>query len=423
MAAQQLKKLDKAPAFRWYALLMNALAYGYFFMTVNILNAMTDEVQQAFGITATGSAFLTTAVMIAFAVVPTFGAHLAAKIGGRNIVAFSIFYNVAVTLLFLIPAVNQNYLAVLVLRFLHGATGGLMTGIVVGGTPLWFPVRERGIASGLNLGILGVGFSIDTFFAPRLMGAGFDWSTTLVIILVIPGIILGAVYFITMKDIRKLYGVDAVADALDEDLVPAGDIAADRELPATMSDAYRDKVFWATGFYGFVNGWVVYGFTAFLPSMLTNDMGISGIDATNIISATYFVTFVASPLGGIISDKVFKGKRYQLLSLGCLLTVVTLFLIPRCGTNTTLLTVLFILAYGSTSIVCGTFWTLPSEIVRPDIAVKSSASVMTLANIGGVIASPILVAVTQATGSNMMSSYICILLAFLAGIMALMIKR
>lgn len=423
MATQQFKKLDKAPSFRWYALLMNALAYGYFFMTVNILNAMTDEVQQAFGVSATELTFLTTAVMIAFAVVPTFGAHIAAKIGGRNIVALSIFYNVVVTLLFLIPAVSQDYLAVLVLRFLHGATGGLMTGTVVGGTPLWFPVKERGIASGLNLGILGVGFSIDTFFAPRLMGAGLDWFATLVVILVVPGVLLGAVYFFTMKDIKKLYGVDAVADALDEEQDLAGAADSKLHLPATMGEAYRDKVFWATGFYGFVNGWVVYGFTAFLPSMLTNDMGISGIAATNIISATYFVTFVASPLGGIISDKVFKGKRYQLLSLGCLLTVVTLLLIPRCGTSTTLLTVLFILAYGSTSIVCGTFWTLPSEIVKPDIAVKSSASVMTLANIGGVIASPILVAVTQATGSNMMSSYICIILALLAGIMALMIKR
>lgn len=418
-----MKKLDKAPAFRWYALLMNALSYGYFFLTMNIINAMTSEVQTAFGISATQLTFLTTVVMIAFAIVPTFGAGLASKIGGRNIVTLSIFYNVAVTLLFLIPALNTNYMAVLVLRFLHGVTGGLMTGTVVGSTPLWFPIKERGIASGLNLGILGVGFALDTFFAPKIMAMGFSWSTTLVIIITIPGIVLGLIYFLTMKDIKTKYGVDEVAKLLPEEEDSSSLENSGKDLrPETMAEAYRNKIFWATAIYGFVNGWVVYGFTAFLPSMLTNDMGIAGDAATNIISATYFVTFVASPLGGIISDKVFKGKRYQLLFLGCLLTVVTLISIPYLR-SIPVLTVMFILAYGSTSIVCGVFWTLPTEIVKPNISVKSSASIMTVANVGGVIASPILVAVTEASGTNMLSSYICIALAILAAASAVIIKR
>ena len=420
MATQQL---TRPPARRWYALLMNALAYGYFFMTINIINAMTAEVQGAFGVSATQITFLTTAVMIAFAVVPTLGAQIAAKIGGRKIVTLAFFWNVAVTLLLLIPAISHSFIAVLILRFLHGATGGLMTGTCVGGTPLWFPVKERGIASGLNLGILGVGMAIDQFFAPKFLAMGMDWSGAAVAILTVPGIVLGVIYFVTMRDIRDLYGVDAVADALPPEEDVGSEIDSRNDLrPATMSDAYKSKIFWATAIYGFVNGWVVYGFTAFLPSMLTNDMGIAGAAATNIISATYFVTFIASPLGGVISDKVFKGKRYQLLALGCLLTVVTLLAIPHVR-SIPVLTVLFILAYGSTSIVCGVFWTLPTEIVRPEISVKSSASVMTVANVGGVIAAPILVAVTSACGSNMPSSYICIALAAIAAASAMIIKR
>lgn len=419
-------RLEKAPARRWYALLMNALSYGYFFMTINIINSMTGDVQAAFGISVTQLTFLTTAVMIAFAIVPTIGAQIAAKIGGRNIVTLAIFWNVAVTLLFLIPAVSQSYTATLILRFLHGVTGGLMTGTVVGSTPLWFPIRERGIASGLNLGILGVGFAVDHFFSPKLLAMGLSWSSTMVVLLVIPGVIMGLVYYLTMRDIKDLYGVDAVADALPpEDATNAASESGVEVIdsrPATMAEAYKSKVFWATALYGFVNGWVVYGFTAFLPSILTNDVGITGATATNIISATFFVTFVASPLGGIISDKMFNGKRYQLLFLGCLLTVVTLLTIPYLR-SVSLVAVMFILAYGSTSIVCGVFWTVPTEIVRPSISVKSSASVMTIANIGGVIAAPILVSVTSATGSNMASSYICIALAVLAAISALVIKR
>lgn len=419
-------QLEKAPARRWYALLMNALAYGYFFMTINVINSMTGEVQAAFGISITQLTFLTTAVMISFAIVPTMGAQIAAKIGGRKIVTLAIFWNVAVTLLFLIPAVNQSYIATLILRFLHGATGGLMTGTVVGSTPLWFPVRERGIASGLNLGILGVGFAVDHFFSPKLLALGLSWSSTMVVILAIPGIIMGLVYFLTMRDIKDLYGVYAVADALPPEKTDQASGQSTSETidtrPSTMPEAFRSKIFWATAVYGFVNGWVVYGFTAFLPSILTNDIGIAGATATNIISATFFVTFIASPLGGIISDKVFKGKRYQLLFLGCLLTVATLFTIPYLSSVGTV-AIMFILAYGSTSIVCGVFWTVPTEIVQPTISVKSSASVMTVANIGGVIAAPILVSVTSMTGSNMASSYICIALAALAAISALVIKR
>ena len=419
-------RLEKAPARRWYALLMNALAYGYFFMTINIINSMTGEVQTAFGISMTQLTFLTTAVMIAFAVVPTIGAQIAAKIGGRNIVTLAIFWNVAVTLLFLIPVVTQSYTATLILRFLHGVTGGLMTGTVVGSTPLWFPVRERGIASGLNLGILGVGFAVDQFFSPKLLAMGLSWANTMVLMLVVPGIIMGLVYYLTMRDIKDLYGVFAVAEALPPD-VSTNDadgpvIESQDQRPATMAEAFKSKVFWATAVYGFVNGWVVYGFTAFLPSILTNDVGITGTTATNIISATFFVTFVASPLGGIISDKVFNGKRYQLLFLGCLLTVVTLISIPNLS-SVGIVAVMFILAYGSTSIVCGVFWTVPTEIVQPAISVKSSASIMTVANIGGVIAAPILVSVTSFTGSNSASTTICIALAVLAAISALIIKR
>ena len=427
----EIKKLDKAPAFRWWALVMNMLAYFYFFVTINVLYGLMDAnsnyvVQEVLGISETQFSLLTTAVMITFAVVPTFGAKIASIVGNKNSVVISIVYNIVVTLLFLIPAFHDHYIMVIILRLLQGATGGLMTGTVIGQTPLWFPVRERGIASGINLAILGVGLSLDTFFGPKLIAAGFSWSTSLVILIVTCGVIVALLYQFTMKDLQKDYGVPEIAmllpeekteDAKSDDTVSA--INANR--PKVMSDAYKTKTFWATAIYGFVNGWVVYGFTAFLPAVLRTKID-AGLVAT-IISLTLLSTAIASPLGGVISDKVFKGKRYQLLFLGTLLTAVTLICLDLPINAVGFVTIMAILAYASTSIVCGVFWTVPTEIVDPSISVQSSATVMTFANVGGVLAAPLLTFVNESTGTLMVSSIICILLALAASVSALIIKR
>jgi hypothetical protein len=74
-------------------------------------------------------------------------------------------------------------------------------------------------------------------------------------------------------------------------------------------------------------------------------------------------------------------------------------------------------------VVCGVFWTVPTEIVDPSISVQSSATVMTFANVGGVLAAPLLTFVNEATGTLMVSSIICIVLAIAAAISALIIKR
>ena len=85
----EIKKLDKAPAFRWWALIMNMLAYFYFFVTINVLYGLMDAnsnyvVQEVLGISETQFSLLTTAVMITFAIVPTLGAKIASIVGNKN---------------------------------------------------------------------------------------------------------------------------------------------------------------------------------------------------------------------------------------------------------------------------------------------------------------------------------------------------
>lgn len=422
----EIKKLDKAPAFRWWALVMNMLAYFYFFVTINVLYGLTDAnsnyiLVQKFGITETAFSLLTTAVMISFAVVPTIGAKIADRIGKKNVVMLSIVYNIVVTLLFLIPAFNQNYIIVLILRLLQGATGGLMTGTVIGQTPLWFPIKERGIASGINLAILGVGLSLDTFFGPKLIAAGFSWSTSLVILIVTSGVVVGLLYQFTMRDLEKYYGVPEIQMLLPEETSAETVATVNDNRPKTIADAMKTKVFWAAALYGFVNGWVVYGFTAFLPAILRTK-----IDPTlvaTITSMTLLSTAIASPLGGVISDKIFKGQRYQLLFLGALLMAVTLIGLSLPINGVVIVSIMAILAYASTSIVCGVYWTVPTELVDPSIAVKGSATCMTFANVGGVIAAPLLTFVNELSGALLPSAIICIVLAVASAIAALIIKR
>lgn len=408
--------LNKAPGYRWWILLMNVLAYGHFFMTIQTSAAFGTAIQAEWGLNATKLGLLTTATMISFSFFAGIGGKCARKIGMSKTVCLAILVNCIISVLFIPFA--KSYIAAIVLRFLQGISGGLMASSIVAGTSLWFPTKQRGLASGILFGVLGLGFSIATAIAPILLNR-MTWQVSMAVMVAGSGIVVLLIYYFSVKDIEKAYpGYHSI-----DELMPKAEStenvenAINEHQPANMKEAKRSKGFKAAAIFGFCSAWLTYGFSAFLANFLISDRGIDANSVTTIISMTFFVTIVASPLAGIFSDKVFKGQRYQTLMIASLMTVVSLILSSFVGSS--LIPVVLILAYASVSMCTGPFWAVPSQMFHPSIAGECTGLLTLIANIGGIIVVPILSGVIDVTGS----SYICLVLCIMAALISILCAK
>ncbi|BCG57651.1 MFS transporter [Paenibacillus sp. URB8-2] len=420
-----VKKLDAPPVYRWYVLIIHVIVFAHFFMSLQLISVFGITIQREWKITATEVTLLITSSMIAYTLFPLIGGAWGAKWGPRKTVTAGILINTAVTLLF--PVLGDSYTAILALRFFQGISGGLIIGAIVGGTSVWFPTRQRGIASGILFGFQGVGFSVPSIVGPMLTDAGMSWQMASAIMVCVPGMILAAVVFFTVKGLNEVYpGVTSIDHLLGGNNVPqqnprtaTGNLKYIK--PKTMREALRRSRVWAAAVYVFVNGWLIYGLSSFLPRLLSVDLEIPEKTASAMLGATFFVTFVAAPLGGIISDFVFKGRRYPVLLIGALLSVVTIVAVPH--TSIKWLGFMLILAFASTSIVSGPFWSLPSELVDSKAAIRSSSMYTIFGNGGGAVASPILAYFSEAAGSGIIALYICVAMAAAGAVSALFIRQ
>lgn len=398
-------------------LIMNMLAYGHFFMTVQCSAAFGTAIQESLGLNATMLSFYTTAIMISFAFFGSVGGKLIVKVGLKNTVLAALAINVVASVLFIF--LGSTYVPGLILRFCQGIAGGFLAAAAVNSTVMWFPVRQRALANGILLGVLGIGFTFATLGASALLGAGMTWYQGLGTLVAVSGAVIFVLYLLTTKNVSSVYpGVVSIAELLPEE-AGASKAASSGKLPSTMAEIRKSSKYWCCALFGFGNGFLVYGFGTFLSSLLTNDLGITGDLITTVISSTFVITIIAAPLGGILSDNVFKGSRYQTLMIATGITAVSLLLIPFVGSaSVVVVAVLLALAYGSVSMVLGPFWSIPNEITTPEISGACCGELSMLANFGGILAAPIFASILDATGTAFICLGICIavgVISFIAG--------
>lgn len=210
-------------------------------------------------------------------------------------------------------------------------------------------------------------------------------------------------FFVAAKDLGDVYpGASTVQELLDGGSGAQGSNGSvDESLPTTMAQARKSKVYLASCVYSFGNAWIVYGFGTPLVQLLNGDLGITSGLVTTIIGSTFFITIVSTPLGGILSDTLFKGSRYQTCVIGAGLTAVALILLVvfGAGARAFMVGALLVLAFGSNALPLGPMWPMISESVAPAIRSQYTGEMTTICNFGGILAAPILAATLDVTGS------------------------
>lgn len=403
--------LTKAPAYRWWILVMNLLIYSVFYISLNAAAAFTVQIQDQWHTNATMINMLTTVAQLVYVIFCTIGAAMATKIGNKQTVVVAGILLIVSSAVF--PLVGNSYVGATALRVLQGAAGGIMSSVVVSTVPLWFPIKQRGLASGILFGCIGFGFSITVAGGNLFLGLGFNWQASLALLVCIPGAIITALYWFTVKSVSDVYpGYYAIADLMPALAAESSDapVTVDKNLPTTMKEARKDKKVLSLSLIGFACSWLILGFGAFLPFLLTNDLGVESSFATAIMSLTFLAGVVGSIFGGVISDTIFKGSRWQTLVVSGLLAAVGLLCLLFVHGDM-LVVVMLMLAYCGANLYMGPLWACVPNIVQPQIAGETTAFANTITNIGGLAAAPVLAMAIDITGTAMPALIICVVLA------------
>ncbi len=402
LASEEVAKpmYTHTPAYSWVVLIVSFLTFMCFFLALNTPSVFGTVIAEEMGIDAAQLSLFSTAAMASFTFLPLIFTSKAEAIGVKRLVPICLSLNVVSSLLLLIPWCASTFEGYVITRFIQGATG-IMNGAIAAQMTRWFPKNMRGLASGLLMGFLGVGFSVASFFGGQLYDAGFTWQMSTIIMVCSSSIVMAIIYVVVIKDFKQTY---PQADSMDDLIPPVPETKRSMRFeslpkPANTAEIWRSGRMWFTAIYGGITAVVIYGLGYALPQFFQGELGMDLVTASSIVAATFIWKIVASPVGGWFSDHVFKGERWQVCAIGTVIGgLLLLFILTLTEVNT--ISVVVILAFFFCSVYGGTYWTWPYELAQPQASYAASGFIVGISNIGGLVSVPICGLLTAAFGPS-----------------------
>lgn len=419
---------NHVPGYSWWVLICSMIVFMCFFIGYNGASVMGPVIQEDLGISATELSMITTTIpFIPYTFFPLIFANAMMKLGVKKWVILTQAFNLVSGLLLFLPWFSDSYVGFAVTRFIQGCTG-MMNGAVGAQLAIHFTKNMRGFATGIFMGFLGVGFSVTAFVVPRVYETGVTWAQAIGIVTVAAALIGTALYTFGVTEFHKKYGEQY--DSMDDLTPPVPETVRstrfDNEFkPANMKEALSCGRFWAAGIFGATTAVVIYTQGYALPLFLSMDIGMDIVAAGNIVGSTFIWKLFASPAGGLLSDRVFKGERFQTNMIGTILcgAIMLIMLFVAGGQNVEMLTALAIIAFFFGSMYGGTYWTWNYEMSQPEFAPGAAMFFVFTGNLGGLIGTPVCGMLIDATGTGAAGMIFIAVVALLGAIPAYLAKN
>ncbi len=232
-----------------------------------------------------------------------------------------------------VPAITMPLIAVkqlntvFCLRFVQGISVAFVFATVAHVLAHWFPVKERGIASALMASSMPIGSSIGVLTAPYLLEMTGNWQQSIAL-LSLPGWV-GIVCALTLTK-RPMASTSLNSQHISQTTHKEMSFVKAMALPQT----------WIGVCIMFCNAWCHFCLYNIIPSFLSTKMPMgAGLAPTLAGKLSMFLTlsgFFAMITGGVLIDRVAKGKYQIAMRIGFFLTGIANFsiLIPGIQTNT-----------------------------------------------------------------------------------------
>jgi len=323
-------------------LILAALWFLYFVNYWDRISVLTllPLIREDLNLTHAQVGFAASIFFFAYAVAQLFAGHMADRFGAKIMMGIAIASFTAITF---VTGLIKNFYQFIAVRIALGLGEGQHWTPSMKVCADWFPSGEKGRATGLYTTSFTLGPAVAPIVATFIAGI-MGWRPVF-FFLAIPGIlgILCLKYFI----------INTPKQAFDEERITETEYNyIEKGLPPTSVDNQKgiykaivsDKVFWCYSAVFFFNLAVYWGNTTWISSFLYEQHKLK-ISTMGMVAAVPFIVGAFSQyLGGLLMDKVFKGKIKPILFIsfaGCIPCYYLLTLVPK--GNVPMLIGLFIL--------------------------------------------------------------------------------
>lgn len=396
--------------YRWLVLATIFLTYVIAMADRSNVGAVLPYIQDEFHISNTAAGAISSFFFLGYALSQIPAGLVIGKVGTRGVVSFAVLLFSVITFLMGFTTTAVALIALrLVLGILEGPTPVGMTSTI----NRWFPTKEKGIATGVYIASTQVApFAVPMIAVAIAEAYGwravFHWFA-------IPGALMAIVFFLVVRShpIQSRFVNPAeAAHIADTAQTPAGArefgsmplldrFIRLREI-TPLSGAKKVLTSWnvwgITLAYFFMNN-VLYGMITWVPTYLREARGFDAVGMGMIASTPFIGGFIGAILGGVVSDKVFRGRRKPTALITALMTAIMMALVIVIPQNTTLLVIALILTGFFLNIGWSSFTAYAMNLADAKTYPFTIAVINSGGNLGGFFA-PILVGMLlDATGS------------------------
>jgi MFS family permease len=216
---------------------------------------------------------------------------------------------------FAIPFLG-HYGLILLLRFLQG--WGIVWFVTASMTTAWFPLAQRGMASGIVSAAIPFGIGFGGLLTGWLLEVAGTWQKSFIEF----GVIVAVVALLWALLVRDPVAVTSTPSS--DDLISS----------APPVSPFGSLVGWLVALCLFANAWQLIGLNTVLPSYMYS-LGYHPTQAGAAILAVGLIGVVSTPMGGVISDRLIlsgmeavKARAYVMAIPGFLVAGATTVLFP-----------------------------------------------------------------------------------------------
>jgi len=385
--------------------LVFAMIFGFAFtgyLQRQGVGIVAERIMPELGLTQVQVGWLITAFLFTYAIFQVPGALIGQRFGARwTITAFGLLTIIASVLTAAAPviaAAGLMFTSLLLARSLLGVAQGGLFPVASGTIRYWYPVTAWSSMVGLMVTGLWSGAATASPLVAWLMQA-YGWQAALLITSV-PSLLLVVLWFIYVRDRPELHSTVTPAELAELKANPRYDAAA----PLTAKRIFRvlgdPQILRITLSYLIMN-FVFYLVTFWSFLYLVQERKLSVLESGWLAALPFVVAGIASATGGRIADRL-RG-RFGDLAGPRILPLVTLPL----AAVFLYLTVSLTSPYSAIAALClgfacvelneGNYWCEAMRLA-PNDSMAATAVLNTGGNLGGVIGTPIIAALSASQG-------------------------
>lgn len=336
---------QKPTRYRWVVMALIFVAYVICMADRSNIGAVLPFIKDEFTISNFQVGAISSFFFLGYAISQIPAGLIMGKVGTRRVVTVAI---LCFSLVTLAMGFTTTAIGLLLLRLVLGLTEGPTPVGMTSTVNAWFPQREKGTATGIYIA--------STQFAPIIvppvvamlaLAAGwrhvFIWFS-------IPGFIIAIVWWFVVRsrpadskhvNAAELAHIEDTSTAVVRDERSMGwldRVIRYRDVPVldTNAKVLRSWNVWGnTLAYFFMNN-VLYGMLTWIPSYLVAARGYDFIKMGFVASAPAIGGLLGALAGGIVSDRVFRGRRKPTMFITAGATAIMMVIVLSVPQNTVL---------------------------------------------------------------------------------------